>query len=75
MFRHYRVILRELVINVPSLSVYGARHTHTLTDTQYIPGQHDSSMNIKTVYTATTQTDLMRNSSNKKILAYIIVNK
>jgi hypothetical protein len=26
----------------------------------YIPGQHDSSTNIQTVYTATTQTEFMR---------------
>ena len=30
------------------------------THNQYIPGQHDSSFNLKTVYTATTQTDFMR---------------
>jgi hypothetical protein len=27
---------------------------------KYIPGQHDSNINIQTVYTATTQTDFMR---------------
>jgi len=26
----------------------------------YIPGQHDSSINIRTVYMATTHTDYMR---------------
>jgi hypothetical protein len=48
----------------------GTRHTprHTLrlklltikTQTQYIPGQHDSSINVQSVYTATTQTDFIR---------------
>jgi len=30
------------------------------TPTQYISGQHDGSINIQIVYTATTQTDFMR---------------
>jgi len=31
-------------------------HYSTYTQTQYFSGQHDSSTNIQTVYTATTQT-------------------
>ena len=49
MFRHYYVILRELVVS--TLPCYTSR---------YIPGQHDGSINIQIVYTATTQTDVMR---------------
>jgi hypothetical protein len=30
-----------------------------------IPGQHESNINIQTVYTATTQTDFMRNVATK----------
>jgi len=49
MFRHYCVILRELVVStLPSYT------------SMYIPGQHDGSINIQIVYTATTQTDFMR---------------
>jgi len=32
----------------------------THTQTQYVPGQHDGSINVQIVYTATTQTDFMR---------------
>jgi len=32
----------------------------TRTQTQYLPGRHDGSINILIVYTVTTQTDLMR---------------
>jgi hypothetical protein len=39
------------------------------------PGQHDSSINIRTVYTATTQNWLHGNCSNKMILAHFIVNR
>jgi hypothetical protein len=50
MFRHYRVILRELVIN--TLQSY--------TSISYIPGQQDDSINIQIVYMATTQNYFMR---------------
>jgi hypothetical protein len=55
MFRHYRVILRELVIN--TLQSY--------TGISHIPGQHDSSINTQIVYTATTPTDFMRTVATK----------
>ena len=45
MFRHYRVIFRELVL---------------ITSPSYVPAKHDSSTNIQTVYTATTQIDFVR---------------
>ena len=37
----------------------------------YIPGQHDSSMNIRTVYTTTTQTDFIRTVATKSFFSDI----
>ena len=41
--------------------------------TQYIPGQHLSSIHVKNVYAATTLIDFMRIVATKNILAYFIV--
>jgi len=63
MFRHYRVILRELEIStLPSYTrISNAAFANTIYN---IPGLHDSSSNIQTVYTATTQT-VMRTVATK----------
>ena len=65
MFRHYRIIFRELVfITSPryiSISIAA------------VPGKHDSSINIQNVYTATTQTDFLR-TVTVMILAHFISN-
>jgi len=53
----------ELVINTwPSYtSISNAAVGNTIrTVIEYIPGQHDSNINIQNVYTATTQTYCMR---------------
>ena len=59
MFRHYRVILRELVVNTfPSYTnISNAAVGNTIYN---VPGHHGSSINIQTVYTATIQTGFMR---------------
>jgi hypothetical protein len=70
---HYRFILGELVINAlpsyKSISNATVRNTKSRCFTQvlckYIPGQHDSNINIQIVYTATTQTDFMRIAATK----------
>jgi hypothetical protein len=41
----------------------------------YITGQQDGNISIQTVYTATAQTDIMRNYNNKMILAHFIINR
>ena len=103
MFRHYRVILRQPVINtLPSYTSilcheptnahnnFTNYHTATCFDTIVpspdsllsIPcpvtpvhtGQHDSTINIQTVYTATTTDWLHENCSNIMVLANFIVN-
>ena len=51
MFRHYRVIFRELAF---------ITQLDTNTQTQYVPDKHDSNTNIQSVYTATTQIDFVR---------------
>jgi len=43
--------------------------------TVYIPGQHDNSINIQTVYTATTQMDFMRIITEKMVLTPFIINR
>jgi len=55
MFRHYCVILRELVVS--TLPGYTS---------MYIPGQHDGSINIQIVYTANT--DGLHENYNKKMI-------
>ena len=58
MFRHYRVIFRELVfITSPS---YISISIAAVGNAIYIPGKHDSGTNIQMVYTATTQIDFVR---------------
>jgi len=54
-----RVYHAYFIISCCDQHQWNTSHSSTHTQTQYILGQHDSSINIKIVYTATTQTGLM----------------
>jgi hypothetical protein len=52
MFRHYCVIFRELIVS--TLLRYMSMESLVIhTQTQYIPGRHNDSINIQTVRTVT----------------------
>ena len=59
MFRHYRVIFRELVF-ITSPSYLSISIAATVVLARYIPGEQDSNINTHIVYTATTQIDFVR---------------
>ena len=102
MFRHYCVIIRELVVSTfPSYTsmsnavvgntiynfTYALCFRISMLKTvktlklsylcMYIPGQYNGSIriSIRTVYTATTQTDFMGIITDKMILVHFIVNR
>jgi len=55
-------MLNDITEKFPvTILMYRACTVHVL----YIPGQHDSTINIQTVYTATTQTDFIRTVATK----------
>jgi hypothetical protein len=53
-------IITLLHVSTLSCHLQGACNQYLAKLHKYIPGQHDSSINIQTVYTATTQTDFIR---------------
>ena len=68
MFRHYRVIFRELVF-ITSPSYISISNVCT-----YIPGKHDNNISKQTVYTATTQIDFVK-TAIIMILSHFIANR